>query len=221
MNKTNFNHKTELNETGNKVLVTDTYEVDRYTPCIIGSCEAECEATIDEIMDCSKIWTSQKGNYKTLTNVELDPNEIFTGETLEEDRLNYQKFLDDTFGEGEYEAFVLGAYIHSGTSFSVNKTGNHVCQWDSSQLGFIGLKKNVEDIYSAEHPDKVANMLTAAWEGEFNEYQVIDNLTGECALDDNGDYVSIVTASYKEAQEWCEKIEKKYGISFDNVTPIY
>ena len=64
-------------------------------------------------------------------------------------------------------------------------------------------------------------MLTAAWEGEFNEYQVIDNLTGECALDDNGDYVSIVTADYKEAQEWCEKIEKKYGISFDNVTPIY
>ena len=93
MNKTNFNHKTELNETGNKVLVTDTYEVDRYTPCIIGSCEAECEATIDEIMDCSKIWTSQKGDYKTLTNVELDPNEIFTGETLEEDRLNYQKTL--------------------------------------------------------------------------------------------------------------------------------
>ena len=76
-------------------------------------------------------------------------------------------------------------------------------------------------MYSAEHPDKVADMLTAAWEGEFNEYQVIDNLTDECALDDNGDYVSIVTADYKEAQEWCKKVGEKYGISFDNVTPIY
>ena len=217
MTKLNLNVDKVLD--GNIVKVTETYDEPRYMPRIWGNCEWECENTINEIKECCKIYVP-KGDYKNLTTFEIDYDEL-TGKTLEEDREIFQKLLDKEFGEGEYEAFVLGAYIHSGTAFSVNKTGNHVCQWDSSQLGCIGLKKNVEDMYSAEHPDKVADMLTAAWEGEFNEYQVIDNLTDECALDDNGDYVSIVTADYKEAQEWCKKVGEKYGISFDNVTPIY
>ena len=49
----------------------------------------------------------------------------------------------------EYEAFVLGAYIHSGTSFSISKTGDHRCRFDSGNLGFIGVPKGT-------NPDKIA-----------------------------------------------------------------
>ena len=214
MNKQNYNEEHTLDTATNKVKVTITYELDRYDPQIYGGCQEICEETVKEIQEVSKIWTSQKGDYAGLTNVKLDPDEVFTGKTLTEDLEKYQQYLDKTFGKDEYEAFVLGAYIHSGTSFSVNKSGNHVCRWDSSQLGFIGLKKNVEDIYSAKHPDKVAEMLTAAWEGEFLEYQVVDNLTND-VVD------SIVTADYKEAQDWCAKAEEKYHVSFDGINPVY
>lgn len=217
MTKLNDNIHKELKD--GMVHVIETYDEPRYTPRIWGNCECECENTINEIKESCKIYVP-RGDYKGLTTFEIDYDEL-TGKTLAEDLEIFQKLLDKEFGKDQYEAFVLGAYIHSGTSFSVNKTGNHVCQWDSSQLGFIGLKKNVEDCYSAEHPDKVAEMLTAAWEGEFNEYQVIDNLTDECAVTENGDYESLTTCDYKEAQEWCDKMEQKYGISFDNVNPIY
>lgn len=204
---------------GNMVHVTETYDEPRYMPRIWGNCEWECENTVNEIKECCKIYVP-RGDYSDLTTFEIDHDDL-TGSTLEEDREIFQKKLDEEFGKDEYEAFVLGAYIHSGTSFSVNKEGNHVCRFDSSQLGFIGLKKNVEDYYSAKHPDHVADMLTAAYNGEFNEYQVIDNYTDECVVLDNGDYESLTTCDYKEAQEWCEKMEKKYNISFDDVNPTY
>lgn len=219
MKKENREITHTLTESG-KVQFIETYETDRYEP-LIYNCQYMCEQTVDEIKNSCKIWTSQRGDYSSLTNVDLDPNEIFTGSTLEEDRQNYQDFLDKTYGKGEYEAFVLGAYIHSGTSFSVNKEGNHVCRFDSSQLGFIGLKKNVEDVYSAEHPDKVAEMLTAAWEGGFYEYQIYDHATDDIALDENNEYVSIVSCDYDEVQKWREKVEEKYHVSFDDIYPIY
>lgn len=73
---------------------------------------------------------------------------------------------DNEFGEGKYEAFVLGAYIHSGTSFSISKTGDHRCRFDSCNLGFIGVPKSM-------NVDEIAEELTAAWEGEYKGY---DNL---------------------------------------------
>lgn len=210
MNKTNYNIERTL--LGDKVKVVESYELERYTPRIIGSCQSSCEMVMDDIKESCKIYVP-RGEYKWLSNFEMNYDDL-TGNTLEEDRQIFQNKLDEAFGKDEYEAFVLGAYIHSGTAFSVNKEGNHVCRFDSSQLGFIGLKKNTEDCYSAEHPDKVANDLNAAWNGEFNEYQVIDNLT-----DDIED--SIITADYDEARKWCDKAKEKYNIDFDNVEPLY
>ena len=214
MKKQNYTEERMLTETMDKVKVIATYELDRYEPRILGSCDYACESAVEDIKESCKIWTSPRRDYSMLTNVELDQDEILTGTTLAEDLDNYQNYLDTTFGEGEYEAFVLGAYIHSGTAFSVNKCGNHVCRFDSSQLGFIGLKRNSDDYYSAKNPDHVADVLTAAWNGEFSEYQVIDNLTND-VID------SIVTADYHEAQTWCSEAEDKYHVSFDNVDPIY
>jgi len=210
MNKTNYNMERTL--LGDKVKVVESYELDRYTPRIVGNCQAECEMVVSEIKECCKIYVP-KGDYKCLTNFEINYEDL-NGASLEEDRQIFQKKLDEAFGKDEYEAFVLGAYIHSGTSFSVNKEGNHVCRFDSSQLGFIGLKKNTEDCYSAEHADKVAEDLTAAWEGEFMEYQVIDNLTDDVET-------AMVTADYHDATEWCDKAKEKYGVNFDNVEPLY
>ena len=217
--KENINIEKVLDETTGKVKVTETYEEPRYSPYICGDCDFMCNDTVDNIKECCKIYVP-RGDYKDLTTFEINYDDL-TGKTLEEDREIFQKKLDEEFGEGEYESFVLGAYIHSGTSFSVNKTGNHVCRFDSSQLGFIGLKKNVEDYYSAKHPDNVANMLTAAYNGEFNEYMVYDNYKDQIAIDENGEPESLITADYDEARKWCEKMEAKYNISFENVNPTY
>lgn len=212
--KENYKINRILSEDNNNVTIIETYDLPRYSARVCNDCHYECEAVIEDIREYCKIWIPKRSDYSTLANVELDANEVFTGKCLSEDLVNYQKYLDDTFGKDEYEAFVLGAYIHSGTAFSVNKEGNHVCRFDSSQLGFIGLKKNTEDCYSAEHPDKVADDLTAAWEGEFNEYQVIDNLTND-VID------SIITADYDEAGKWCDKAKEKYNVNFDDVESIY
>lgn len=189
------------------IRVSETYEIKRYEPHAYYSQE-ECETTVDEIKDCCKIYVP-RGDYSNLTTFEINYDDL-NGKTLADDLAIFQNKLDEEFGKDEYEAFVLGAYIHSGTSFSVNKTGNHVCQWDSSQLGFIGLKKNVEDCYSAEHPDKVAEMLTAAWNGEFVEYVVYDNYNDEVVN-------SIITSDYKELNKWFDDVKTKYNVSFDNI----
>lgn len=68
-----------------------------------------------------------------------------------DDLAGFQSAIGD-----EYEAFVLGAYIHSETSFSISKTGDHRCRFDSCNLGFIGVPKGT-------NPDKIAEELTAAW----------------------------------------------------------
>jgi len=214
MTKTlNFKRKVTATKNPNVVKVTETYDLPRYIPQIIND-SFECEETVREIMECCKIYTSKVGDYAILNNVDLDPNEIFTGKTLEEDRKNFQKYLNKEFGKNKYEAFVLGAYIHSGTSFSVNKVGNHVCRWDSSQLGFIGLQKGIEDVYSNKNPDKVAKALTAAWEGEFNRYEVIDTLNDETVEE-------LTTCDYNEANKFSNEMKEKYNVDFDECKVIY
>ena len=194
-------------ENPDTIRVSETYEIKRYEPHAYYS-QSECDMTVDEIKDCCKIYVP-RGDYSNLTTFEINYDDL-NGETLADDLAIFQNKLDEEFGKDEYEAFVLGAYIHSGTAFSVNKTGNHVCRFDSSQLGFIGLKKNVEDIYSAEHPDKVAEMLTAAWNGEFVEYIVYDNYNDEVVN-------SIITSDYNELNKWFNDVKTKYNVSFDNI----
>lgn len=204
-----------LNETTGKVEIITTRTVDRYTPRIDGRCEWICEDTVENIKSDCKIYVP-RGDYSHLSTMSMDYNEL-DGATLQDDLAIFQKELNRQFGVGKYEAFVLGAYIHSGTSFSVNKSGNRVCRWDSSQLGFIGLRRDKNHkthYYTADNPDLVADDLTNAWEGQFAEYQVYDELDEEIVD-------SCVMAGFHVDQKWVEHAEKTYGISFDGVEPIY
>ena len=198
MNKTNIRRHKKLNEVFGKVVhVTEEYDLPRYEVQVRDDCSDECEMAVEEIKDCCKLWVGSY-NYSNLTNVELDEDEVFEGKSLADYLAGYQKFLDNKFGEGKYEAFVLGAYIHSGTSFSISKTGDHRCRFDSGTLGFIGVPKGM-------NPDKIAEELTAAWNGEYEGYEIYDNL-----LDDYVD--SICDYDYKNIEKWKEEARKKYGV---------
>ena len=198
MNKTNIRRHKKLNEVFGKVVhVTEEYDIPRYEMLVRDDCSDECEMTIEDIQNHCKIWV-KSCNYSNLTNVELDEDEVFEGKSLAGDLAGYQKFLDNKFGEGKYEAFVLGAYIHSGTSFSISKTGDHRCRFDSGTLGFIGVPKGT-------NLAKIAEELTAAWNGEYEGYEIYDNLTD--------DYVdSICDYDYKNLKKWKEEAREKYGV---------
>lgn len=199
-----------LNETTGKVEIITTRVIDRYTPRIEGRCDWYCDDVVDEIKRVCKIYVP-RGDYTSLSNFDMDYDKL-DGETLSEDLAIFQNELDSQFGKGKYEAFVLGAYIHSGTAFSVNKCGNRVCRWDSSQLGFIGLPVNPDEYYDSEHPDNVADELTHAWNGEYCEYQIYDEL--------NEDIVDSCMSA-ETPSEWIESAEKTYHVSFDDVEPMY
>ena len=202
MNKTNIRRHKKLNEVFGKVVhVTEEYDIPRYEMLVRDDCSDECKMTIEDIQNHCKIWVKAR-NYSNLTNVELDEDEVFEWKSLAGDLAGYQKFLDNKFGEGKYEAFVLGAYIHSGTSFSISKTGDHRCRFDSGTLGFIGVPKGT-------NLAKIAEELTAAWNGEYEGYEIYDNLTD--------DYVdSICDYDYNSLEEWKKSAKLKYDIEFDD-----
>lgn len=158
------------------------YDLPRYEMRVRDDCSDECEMAIEEIEYCCKIWVKSR-DYSNLTNVEGDFDDL----------AGFQSAIGD-----EYEAFILGAYIHSGTSFSISKTGDHRCRFDSANLGFIGVPKGM-------NPDEIAEELTAAWEGEYKGYDIYDNLTDE--------YVdSICSYDYNELEKWKEEARSKYNI---------
>lgn len=166
----------------NIVHVVEEYDIPRYEMRVRDDCSEECEMAIEEIEYCCKIWVKSR-DYSNLTNVEGDFNDL----------AGFQSEIGD-----EYEAFVLGAYIHSRTSFSISKTGDHRCKFDSGTLGFIGVPKGM-------NPDEIAKELTAAWNGEYQGYEIYDNLTD--------DYVdSICDYDYKNIEEWKEEARSKYNI---------
>lgn len=166
----------------NIVHVVEEYDIPRYEMRVRDDCSDECEMVIEDIKYCCKIYVKSR-DYSNLTNVEGDFDDL----------AGFQSAIGE-----EYEAFVLGAYIHSGTSFSISKTGDHRCRFDSGTLGFIGVPKGM-------NPDKIAEELTAACNGEYEGYEIYDNLTD--------DYVdSICDYDYKNLKKWKEEAREKYGV---------
>ena len=166
----------------NIVHVVEEYDIPRYEMRVRDDCSDECEMTIEDIQNHCKIWVKAR-DYSNLTNVEGDFDDL----------AGFQSAIGE-----EYEAFVLGAYIHSGTSFSISKTGDHRCRFDSGTLGFIGVPKGT-------NLAKIAEELTAAWNGEYEGYEIYDNLTD--------DYVdSICDYDYNSLKEWKEEAREKYGV---------
>lgn len=158
--------------------IVEEYDIPRYEMRV----RDDCEMAIEDIKYCCKIYVKSR-DYSNLTNVEGDFDDL----------AGFQSAIGE-----EYEAFVLGAYIHSGTSFSISKTGDHRCRFDSGTLGFIGVPKGM-------NPDKIAEELTAACNGEYEGYEIYDNLTD--------DYVdSICDYDYKNLKKWKEEAREKYGV---------
>lgn len=214
--KNNYNKEVILLDE-KTVRVVEQHDCPRYRGYAFGNCQYKCEDVVNTIKEDCKIWVKPTGDFSSLITFNIDSDQL-TGQTLTDDLEIYQRLLDEEFGKDKYEAFVLGAYIHSGVSFSINKSGNRVCRFDSSQLGFIGLPKNKADAHCASNlasnAKKIAESLTAAWNGEFVEYGVIDELssdTVEC----------LVTADYTEAREFRKKILDKYGIDLDEIEVKY
>ena len=167
----------------NIVHVVEEYDIPRYEMRVRDDCSDECEMAIKDIQNYCKLWVKSR-DYSNLTNVEGDFDDL----------AGFQSAI----GKGKYEAFILGAYIHSGTSFSISKTGDHRCRFDSGTLGFIGVPKGT-------NPDEIAEKLTSAWNGEYEGYEIYDNLTD--------DYVdSICDYDYKNLEEWKEEAREKYGV---------
>lgn len=213
MEKINFNQKKTVDAAG-RVQVCETYTLPRYSARAFGGCDWVCESTIDDLKSAAIIWVGSR-EFSSLTNIPCPSavDDLLTGD-LQKDLAAFQKFLNREYGRGKYEAFVLGAYVHGSADFSINKSGNRVCRWDSSQVGFIGLPRKKDDFYCADNAANVANELSAAWNGEYVESQVVDNLT-----DDIVD--AITTADYIEEHEWRKQAEEKYGVDFDSVETVY
>lgn len=201
--KTNLETSKNETENPNVIRVTETYELPRYTGRKWGDNGWLCDDTIRNIKEACPIWIGVR-DYKSLDNFYLDEDEL-TG-NLDDDLELFQKKVDEKLGEGKYEAYVLGAYVHSGTSFSLTKNGDHRCRFDSSNLGFIGVPK--EGWYAS--PKEIVEDLDAAWNGEFIDYRVIDELTDE-------EVDELVTANWEEAREFKKKALEKWGVDFDKI----
>lgn len=201
--KTNLETTRNETENPNVIRVTETYEMPRYTGRKWGDNSWLCEDTIRDIKEACPIWVGAR-DYKSLSNFYLDEDEL-TG-NLDEDLKLFQKKIDEKLGEGKYEAYVLGAYVHSGTSFSLTKNGDRRCRFDSGNLGFIGVPK--EGWYASTK--EIVENLDAVWNGEFIDYRVIDELTDE-------EVDGIVTANWDEAREFEKKALEKWGVDFDKI----
>lgn len=190
----------------NNIKVIETKVIPRYEG-IAHYCQAACEMFVDDVKEQNKIWMtsrSREGFDSLNTGEAWEPE----GESVYKDIESFQKYLDDTYGKDKYEAYAVGAYIHSGVSFSISKGPDNRCRWDSGTIGFIGLNK--ENNYDV---NKLASNLTDSWEGYVIEYYVWDNYE-DCVVDD--EYWDTF-ADEKELKEWQEKTSKQYNIDWDKV----
>lgn len=185
--------------------VTHIYEKPRYNGCINYDCRWYCEDVIDNILDSVKIWTPCT-DFSKLCNVEIN-EDIFTGK-LEKDLEIYEAYIKEEFPDEEYDVYVLGAYIHSGVSFSISKEGDHRCRFDSGQLGFIAVPKDKDKFYNSSRLNKIVVDLNDAWNGYYEEYYVFDNF-----LDEIVD--SYITSSSDNIGEYKAACKTKYGVTFE------
>lgn len=191
--------KRKLLPNGNVEIISIT-EVPRYIPRVFGETISFHDSLLEDMLENYAI-SSNYSKYKKLNTFD------FTSEkSIVESLDDYQKALDKQYGP-IYEAFVLGVYVHSGTSFSISKTGDNRCKWDSSNIGLIGIPKDW-----ANNVNSIAKELTDIWEGNFCEYQVYDNLNEEIV-----DTVSINDSTHPYVID----MEKKYKVSFKDLYPVY
>ena len=175
-----------------------------YEPRYEGICsynQAECELIVEDFKNMNKVWTmkhSREGFDSLDTGEDWQPEGVSVCADVE----SFQKYLDETYGKGKYEAYALGAYIHSAVSFAFNKGEDNRCRWDSGTCGFVGITKQLNiDL------NEYASRLSDAWNGYVHIFQVWDNLEDEVV----DEIVSI--ESTKSINEWKDKMKEQYGVT--------
>ena len=163
--------------------------------------EWACEDITNDFTANNKIWITPreregfKGVYDTKEDWEPECMSV------EKDIESFQKYLDETYGEGKYEAYALGAYIHSAVSFAFNKGDDNRCRWDSGTCGFVGINKEMNYDLS-----RLASSISDAWNGWIQEIGVYDNY--------NEEIVDSIysTESVKDINEFKDRMKKEYGV---------
>lgn len=189
-----------LLENGN-VQVTTVKEIPRYEG-ICDYSQAECEMIVEDFKNLNKVWTI-KHNREGFDSLDTKEDWEPEGNSVCEDIESFQKYLDETYGEGKYEAYALGAYIHSAVSFAFNKGEDNRCRWDSGTIGFVGINK---EMYDGVDLNSLASQLSYAWNGYVYVLEIWDNLNDE-VVDE-----ILSTESYKAISEWKYKMKEQYGI---------
>lgn len=190
-----------------KVEVTTVNEIKRYTGRIAHS-QHLCEMVSEDFKEQNKVWMTKRSREGFDV---LDTKEDWEPEAgnVVEDIASFQKYLDDTYGKDKYEAYAIGAYVHSDVSFAFNKSEDTRCRWDSGTCGFVGINKELNiDL------NKYASNLSDAWNGYLYEYVVYDNLTDEIV----DDCCSLESDEY--LTKWKTESSEKYGIDWNNADEI-
>lgn len=133
-------------------------------------------------------------------------------------RNNEVKFADDeditldNFSKKcpkDYECYILGAYIHSGVSFSLTKCGDNRCRFDSSNFGFVAFPKD-RDV------NAIVKELDALWNGYYEEWSIIDRLTDKIVWEQ-----LVRFDDYKCCQEIENTLKEKYRVDMEKVETLY
>lgn len=185
-----------------QVEITTVETINRYSGRAYYS-QCACECIVDNFTDTNKIWTtkhSREGFEHLDTKEEWEPE----GESVAADIESFQKYLDETYGKDKYEAYALGAYVHSNVSFAFNKGEDRRCPWDSGTAGFVGISK---EMYDGVDLNSVASELSDAWNGYISILEVWDNYE-----DDVIDEICS-TESVSEINKWKEMVKEQYGVT--------
>ena len=175
-------------------------EIPRYEG-ICNYSQAECEMIAEDFKNLNKVWTI-KHNREGFDSLDTKEDWEPEGNSVCEDIESFQKYLDETYGKDKYEAYALGAYIHSAVSFAFNKGEDNRCRWDSGTCGFVGINKELNvDL------NQYASQLSDAWNGWVYVLEIWDNLNDE-VVDE-----ILSTESCKAISEWKDKMKEQYGVT--------
>lgn len=177
-------------------------EIPRYEG-ICNYSQAECEMIAEDFKNLNKVWT-MKHNREGFDSLDTKEDWEPEGNSVCEDIESFQKYLDETYGKDKYEAYALGAYIHSAVSFAFNKGEDNRCRWDSGTIGFVGINK---EMYDGVDLNSLASQLSYAWNGYVYVLEIWDNLNDE-AVDE-----ILSTESCKVINEWKDKMKEQYGVT--------
>lgn len=185
----------------NKVEITTVTQVDRYEGREYYSQE-QCEMIIEDFTNMNKAWItkhSREGFDALDTGESWEPECNSVCENIE----SFQKYLDETYGKDKYEAYALGAYVHSAVSFAFNKGEDNRCRWDSGTCGFVGINK---EMYDGVDLNSLASQLSDAWNGWVSVLEIWDNYEDDVVSD------ILSTDTAYNIQAWKQEMKEKYGV---------